>query len=146
MSGSFIGNLLLVTGFSLLMGGLKNGTQRFNRAHAATNATMLVLAVIALSVPSLFNHTLTGNYLSIATTEAISLGVAGVMIVLYGLGLIFSLRTTTSALTQSTPSEAPLWSMRTSALVLALSPCSRVSSCPCSTATDVLDLPYMARR
>jgi len=79
-------------------------------------------------------------------TEANSLGVAGVMIVLYSLGLIFSLRASASALTQTTPSEAPRWSIRNSALVLALSPCSRVSFCPCSTATDVLDLPYMARR
>ena len=119
ITGSIIGNLLLVTGFSVLLGGLKNGTQRFNRAHAATNATMLVLAVIALSVPSLFNHTLTGNYLSIATTEAISLGVAGVMILLYILGLIFSLRVSESPLTHTTPSEAPRWSIRNSAFILA---------------------------
>jgi Ca2+:H+ antiporter len=119
ITGSIIGNLLLVTGFSLLLGGLKHGTQRFNRAHAATNATMLVLAVIALSVPSLFTHTLTGNYLSIKTTESISLGVAGVMIVLYILGLVFSLRVAESPLTHTTPSEAPRWSIKTSLLVLA---------------------------
>src|SRR5512137_244488 len=61
ITGSIIGNLLLVLGFSVLLGGLRNGTQRFSRAHAATNATMLVLAVVALCVPSLFNHTLTGE-------------------------------------------------------------------------------------
>jgi len=123
ITGSIIGNLLLVLGFSVLMGGLKHGTQRFSRVHAATNATMLVLAVIALTVPSLFNHTLTGTQLPANTTEAISLGVAGVMIVLYVLGLIFSLRTArpgASALAPEVPAEKPPWSMRTALIILAV--------------------------
>ncbi|MGD0004242.1 MAG: calcium/proton exchanger [Anaerolineaceae bacterium] len=121
ITGSIIGNLLLVLGFSVLLGGLKHGTQRFSRSHAATNATMLVLAVIALTVPSLFNHTLTGRVLPANTTEAISLGVAGVMIVLYVLGLLFSLRTAcpgASALAPEVPAETPQWSMRTALVVL----------------------------
>ena len=121
ITGSIIGNLLLVLGFSLLAGGLKNGTQRFNRMHATTNATLLVLAVVALAVPSLFTHTLAGENLPNNTSEAISLGVAGVMIILYVLGLIFSLRTKDSALTMSAPVEAPHWSIKTSILVLAVS-------------------------
>jgi len=120
ITGSIIGNLLLVLGFSVLLGGLKHGTQCFSRSHAATNATMLVLAVIALTVPSLFNHTLTGRVLLAATTEAISLSVAGVMIVLYGLGLLFSLRTAKSALAPEVPAEMPHWSMRTALVVLAV--------------------------
>ncbi len=121
ITGSIIGNLLLVMGFSVFLGGLKNGTQRFSRTHAATNATMLVLAVIALAVPSLFNHTLSGQNLPTTTSEAISLGVAGVMIVLYVLGLIFSLRASTSAMTMTTPAEAPHWSLKTAVVVLAIS-------------------------
>src|SRR3990172_10872586 len=78
ITGSILGNLLLVMGGSLFLGGLKNGRQRFSREHSATNATMLVLAVVALSVPSLFNHTLTGEALSVLTLENISLGLAGV--------------------------------------------------------------------
>jgi Ca2+:H+ antiporter len=123
ITGSIIGNLLLVLGFSVLLGGLKHGMQRFSRAHAATNATMLVLAVIALTVPSLFNHTVTGKELPANTTEAISLGVAGVMIVLYVLGLIFSLRAArpgASALAPEVSAEKPQWSMRTSLVVLAV--------------------------
>jgi len=89
ITGSILGNLLLVMGASLFLGGLKNGKQRFSREHAATNATMLVLAIVALSVPSLFNHTLEGESLPALTVEYISLGVAGVMIVLYGLGLFY---------------------------------------------------------
>jgi Ca2+:H+ antiporter len=123
ITGSIIGNLLLVLGFSVLVGGLKHGTQRFSRVHAATNATLLVLAVIALTVPSLFNHTITGTELPAATTEAISLYVAGVMIVLYVLGLIFSLRLArpaASAQAPEVPAEKPQWSMRTALIVLAL--------------------------
>jgi Ca2+:H+ antiporter len=53
---------------------------------------MLVMAVVALSVPSLFNHTLGGEALPINTLESISIGVAVVMIGLYALGLVYSLR------------------------------------------------------
>jgi Ca2+:H+ antiporter len=118
ITGSIIGNLLLVLGFSVLLGGLKHGTQRFSRVHSATNATMLVLAVIALTVPSLFTHTINGTALPANTIEAISLGVAGVMIVLYVLGLLFSLRVSKSALAPEVPAEKPQWSMRASLLVL----------------------------
>jgi Ca2+:H+ antiporter len=122
ITGSIIGNLLLVLGASLLLGGLKNGKQRFHREHAATNATMLVLAVLALSVPSLFNHTLEGDTLPLRTLESISLGVAIVMIVLYGLGLLFSLRGVEALAPAhgTSPEAAPHWSSRTALLVLAL--------------------------
>ena len=53
--GSILGNILLVMGLSILVGGIKNGVQKFNRSHAGLDATMMILAVIALSVPSFFN-------------------------------------------------------------------------------------------
>ena len=53
--GSILGNVLLVTGFSILLGGLKHGTQKFNRSHVGVDSTMTILAVIALSIPSFFN-------------------------------------------------------------------------------------------
>ncbi len=122
ITGSIIGNLLLVLGFSALAGGLKHGPQRFPRARAANNATMLVLAVVALCVPSLFNHTLSGGAMPAGAIEKISLGVSGVMIGLYVLGLIFSLRGD-SALERAAgvPAEAPHWPLRTALAVLALS-------------------------
>ncbi len=122
ITGSILGNLLLVMGLSLFLGGAKNGKQKFPREHAANNATMLVLAVMALCVPSLFNHTLQGELLEGATLENISLGVAGVMIVLYVLGLFYSLRVADnqSPLTHSDESAAPHWSPRTAMIVLAL--------------------------
>jgi len=120
ITGSILGNLLLVLGASVLFGGVKNGRQRFNREHAANNATMLVLAVVALSIPSLLNHTLEGEALPGPITESLSLGVAGVMITLYLLGLLYSLRVSDSALTGGgAASEAPRWSAKQAGLVLA---------------------------
>ena len=54
LTGSIIGNLLLVLGASMLLGGLRNGTQRFSAKIAGMDATMLVLAVIGLFVPAVF--------------------------------------------------------------------------------------------
>jgi Ca2+:H+ antiporter len=90
ITGSIIGNLLLVLGVSLLAGGLRNGVQRFSSETAGRYATLLALAVVALSVPSLFGQ-------SIGTSadnrvEYLSLGVAGAMIVIYVLSLVYSLR------------------------------------------------------
>lgn len=121
ITGSILGNLLLVMGASLLFGGLRHGRQRFNREHAATNATLLVISVVALTVPSIFNHSLAGESLPVLTTEYISLGVAVVMIVLYALGLLYSLRVQNSPLTAGhSPAAAPHWSVRTSLIVLAV--------------------------
>ena len=82
-------------------------------AMAAPDRGRLPLPPLALSVPSLLNHTLEGELLPAATLEAISLGVALVMIVLYALGLFYSLRVSDSPLTHGTAeSEAPHWSLR----------------------------------
>lgn len=123
ITGSILGNLLLVMGASLLLGGLRHGRQTFNRQSQATNATLLVLATIALVIPSLFNHSLDGEELSVMTEEYISLGVAIVMIIVYGLGLFYTLRSDKStALSHAggTETEAPHWSVRTSLIMLAL--------------------------
>lgn len=100
ITGSILGNLLLVLGFAMVVGGAKNGIQTFNRRHAANNTTLMSLAIIALVIPSLFNHSI-GPEGSLSV-EALSLGVSVVMIVLYGLGLFYTLRSHTSPIT--TPS------------------------------------------
>jgi Ca2+:H+ antiporter len=121
ITGSILGNLLLVMGASVLLGGWKHGRQKFSREHASMNATLLVLAVIALCVPSLLNHSLAGEALPVTTMENMSLGVAVVMVVLYGLGLLYSLRYNDNAMTHvDTAVGAPHWSLRTAIIVLAL--------------------------
>jgi Ca2+:H+ antiporter len=89
ITGSIIGNLLLVLGFSLLIGGLRNGVQSFSRETAGRYATLLALAVVALVVPSFFQQS---HAAEVDRVEYLSLGVAATMIVIYVLGLVYSLR------------------------------------------------------
>ena len=56
LTGSILGNVLLVLGASLLAGGLKHNTQRFNRTAAGVGATMMVLAAFGLLVPAIFHE------------------------------------------------------------------------------------------
>jgi len=87
ITGSILGNILLVLGLSILLGGLRNGLQRFDRAEAGVNATTMTLAVIALLIPSIFGHAIENQ--NQAAVEWLSLGVAGVMIVIYVLSLVY---------------------------------------------------------
>lgn len=98
LAGSIIGNILVVLGLSLLVGGLKHGTQTFDARNSSTNATMMALAVIALTIPAIFalgDEGLRPNDHDIAL---LSDGLAVVLIVVYVLYLVFSLR-------QQTPEE-----------------------------------------
>lgn len=97
ITGSILGNLLLVMGFSMLLGGAKNGKQVFDRANASNHSVLLTLAVLAMVVPSIFSHYI-GPDTSVKV-EAFSLGVAIVMLVLYVLGLVFSLKSKESPIT-----------------------------------------------
>ena len=89
ITGSILGNVLLVTGASVLVGGLRNGPQRFDRTHAGVNATQLLLAVFALTIPSLFFYS---HRETAGPVESLSLGTAAAMVVVYALGLTFAFR------------------------------------------------------
>jgi Ca2+:H+ antiporter len=126
ITGSILGNLLLVLGMSMLFGGLRNGKQTFHRQQAMNNSILLILAVIALVIPSLFSHSIEAGVEGVPRVEALSLGVAAVMIVLYALGLAFNYRTVRAPIIVPEVSENGLpdhrnWSLRTSLIVLALS-------------------------
>jgi Ca2+:H+ antiporter len=85
--GSIIGNVLLVLGASLLLGGLKNGTQSFSASIAGVNASMLAIVAAALALPTIFAATSPGQ-----APTTLSVEVAVVMFVLYILYLLFYLR------------------------------------------------------
>jgi Ca2+:H+ antiporter len=87
--GSILGNLLVVLGLSLLLGGLRNGLQRFNRNRVSVDATLVILAAIAISVPSLFAEEIVGDFPAV---EALSLATAFVILGLYVLAIIYTLR------------------------------------------------------
>ena len=125
ITGSILGNLLLVLGFSMVVGGVKHGPQLFNRRSAGRNAVLLVLAVVAVGIPSVFSGSIGPENSS--KVEALSLGVSIVMILLYALGLFDASRTSESPITHETPSLfLPKWSVQQAILVLVLSTASVV--------------------
>lgn len=92
IAGSIIGNILIVLGLAVFLGGMRNGTQFFDAKTAGTNATMLMLAVIALVVPAIFSLGAEGSRPSPAAILLLSDWLAVVLIVLYGLYVLFILR------------------------------------------------------
>jgi len=88
ITGSIIGNVLLVMGGAILLGGLHNGRQHFDRAQVGLASTQLTLSVIALAIPTLFAHSIEPHHHAV---ELLSRSVAMVMVVIYLLGLLFGL-------------------------------------------------------
>jgi Ca2+:H+ antiporter len=116
LTGAIIGNLLLVLGLSLFAGGLKFKEQHFNKKLASHNASLMLLAIIALFIPAIFARSLTRS--EITTTSLI---VAGVLIAAYLLWLLFSMITHKSVLSDEVVEHGePAWSKRTSILFLVL--------------------------
>ncbi len=110
LTGSIIGNLLLILGLSLLAGGLKHQTQTFNRQAAGMNVALLALAAVGLVVPALFLFTHPRG--DAATLEHLSETVAVVMLVIYLLSLVFSLKTHRNLFRPEKAHEPPEWSLR----------------------------------
>jgi Ca2+:H+ antiporter len=122
ITGSILGNLLLVLGMSMLLGGLRNGVQTFDRKQASNNSILLVLTVLILTIPSLLSHYIGAD--NDPKVEILSLGVAAIMVVLYGLGLLYSFKVIGGPLTPETPNEEVpyvTWSARSALVVLVLS-------------------------
>lgn len=100
ITGSIIGNILLVFGASALWGGLKYDMQRFNKTAASLNATLLVLSAIGLVVPAIFHLVIgpagaapTTTRAGVITEQTLSLEIAIVLLLTYALSLVFSLKT-----------------------------------------------------
>jgi len=91
IAGAIVTNTLFMLGASFLLGGLKHHLQDFNRASARLQSGLLFLATIALLMPSAVAEV--DSTSSAAVTQQLSLGLAVLLIVGYGLGLLFSLGT-----------------------------------------------------
>jgi Ca2+:H+ antiporter len=85
--GSVLGNLLFILGFSILLGGIRNGTLSFDGRRAGVNASMVWMAVVALGVPTLFARLEPANEHDITL---LSYFVAAAMLVLYAAYLYHS--------------------------------------------------------
>src|ERR1043165_2991806 len=93
LTGSIIGNVLLVNGAAFLAGGLKYKSQNFNATAARSQVTMLTLAAIALIAPMGF-HYLAGHHENALSKERdLSLEISILLLIIYGLSLVFSLHT-----------------------------------------------------
>jgi Ca2+:H+ antiporter len=137
ITGSIIGNLLLVLGFSFFAGGVKFTKQEFNRTVASASASALTLAAIGLTIPTIFHHAAAavpvhaGGW-TVLKEQQLSLAIAVVLFLTYIATLIFSLVTHRSLFAgESDESEArekdpsslkqggATWGMKRAALVLA---------------------------
>ena len=121
ITGSIIGNILLVLGGSMLAGGLKYETQTFNRTAATTSATLLALGAISLVVPAVFHFAARvdpGDEINLA------LAISTIQITTYILSLIFSLKTHKTLYTSVAGEEGEQavgtsgWGVKKSMLVL----------------------------
>jgi Ca2+:H+ antiporter len=95
LTGSILGNLLLVSGVAMLAGGWKREKQVFSSMAAETNAGMLALAVAAMLFPAIFHVTAVNLHdLKLGQHErSVSLGTSFILIAVYVLGLLFTLKT-----------------------------------------------------
>jgi Ca2+:H+ antiporter len=123
ITGSIIGNILLVMGAAFLAGGVKFRVQTFNPAGVGSTTTTLSLAAIALVIPALF-HQLEGRPVGDSREQTLSLGIAVVLLVTYAASLLFTLHTHKQLFISAAPEpqeggRAAPWSVGRSLGVLA---------------------------
>jgi Ca2+:H+ antiporter len=129
--GSILGNILLVMGAAMLVGGLKRPFQTFNPTAAAVQSSMLLLAAVALVMPTIFQLVAGGGLPQVgeervnfgSDLERMSLIVAFILLGSYIAGLFFSLRSHKALFNPTAEAEEHMdepWSIRTSVIVLAI--------------------------
>jgi Ca2+:H+ antiporter len=127
--GSMLGNILLVLGAAMLVGGLGRDRQRFDRTAASAQSAMLLLAAVALVMPAIF-ELIEGKGLPSpgaervdypSDVEHLSLAVAIVLMATYVAGLFFSLKTHRDLFNPEQEEEhGEPWTVRRSVLMLAI--------------------------
>lgn len=119
--GSIIGNLLLILGLAMLWGGMRFREQTFSRTGAQTNIGMLWMVLITMAVPSLVSLGFTDEQAAEqpGLIEHLSMTAAVILLILYGLSLVFSMKTHRFLLMPAeTERHTAEWSKRTAAAVL----------------------------
>jgi Ca2+:H+ antiporter len=129
--GSILGNILLVLGVSMLVGGARRDRQRFEARAASAQSLMLLLATVALIMPAIFELVAGGGLPDPAaraidfpeSLQELSVGVAIVLLLSYAAGLLFSLKTHRALFNPSHDEEdhgGEPWSVRRSIIMLAI--------------------------
>ena len=130
--GSIIGNVLLVLGASMIVGGWSREKQTFSQTAASAQSAMLTLAIAALVFPAIFQLVHGGRLPPVGSEhidfgtdlEHLSLGVALVLLVSYAAGLYFSLKTHRAVFnpySDTAEEEQHHWSVKRAGIYLALS-------------------------
>jgi Ca2+:H+ antiporter len=130
--GSIIGNILLVMGAAMVVGGIPRDKQTFSRTAATAQSAMLLLALAALILPAAFQLIHGGALPGVgdervdfgSDVERVSFGVAIVLLLTYAAGLLFSLKTHRAVFNpfqEQEEEEAHHWSIRRAATFLAIS-------------------------
>lgn len=94
--GAILANLMLALGIAFLLGGLRYHEQRFNATAARAYSTMMFLAAVSMTVPSAFSRVFGPNEV-IRQEQLLNIGIAVLLLLAYGLYILFSLRTHTSS-------------------------------------------------
>jgi Ca2+:H+ antiporter len=125
LTGSIIGNILMVLGLAMLMGGWKRTELKFSRMAAESGSSMMVLAVIALLIPSIYAYVT--EHKQPGHLESLSFDISWVLIACYIASLVFSLKSHKHLFAppeghddaaEELEHGGSVWSMKRSALVL----------------------------
>ncbi len=129
LTGSILGNLLLVAGASMLIGGWKHKSQKFSKAAAESSGGMLLVAVAAMLLPAIFHFTAErlNDADRVGHEHAVSIATSVVLIATYVLGLVFTLHTHKHLFThepghpddpETSSAHAPGWSTKRAIVML----------------------------
>ncbi len=116
ITGSILGNLLLVLGTAIFFGGRKREKQSFNAVAAKSGASTLLLAIVALVMPAIFLQTAPG--VDGWVVEKLSIAVSVLMIISYVASLFFTLKTHKHLYTEEVVKYEPKWSKTKSITIL----------------------------
>ena len=104
LAGSVIGNILLVLGMSMLLGGIKHKIQKFNIHSINITSSMLLFSVLGLGIPAIFTHALPESSLT-TEYEGFSVVVALLMLLIYVMQFVFTFVTHRALYEESAPDE-----------------------------------------
>ena len=116
--GSILGNLLLVMGLAFVWGGIHYTEQRFSETQVSSNGSLMLLAMIVLIIPAVFNSTVGGSEGEVGVTNLSHIA-AIVLLALYGLFLYFQFKSHVALFaTETHHHEEPGMSQRDAVILL----------------------------
>lgn len=90
ITGSILGNILLIFGLSIVAAGFKNKEQKFNTENVGIQSSMLFLAIIGLAVPTILSTTVLSSHENIGKVQQLSDALAVILLIVYILGIVFT--------------------------------------------------------